>query len=186
MKRQIASPLKSSLEKRTKTGSVYQRQEIIDISSGDEDNVKLYLDDSQSSSNATQIQKLKREIESLKLSKTRVVDKIENLMQENTNLKLSEMRAVNRANEALGKLRAANRANEVANRANEVLSGNEDLVAQIEELIRENASLKLSAFRPAERADDTADKDEGRTGGIKNEGITQKIKNENLTGQLEE
>ncbi|OBT86578.1 hypothetical protein VE02_05095 [Pseudogymnoascus sp. 03VT05] len=54
MRRQISSPSKSSLEKRTKIGSVYQRQEIIDISSGDEDNVKLDLDDSQSSSNATQ------------------------------------------------------------------------------------------------------------------------------------
>lgn len=195
MKRKNASPLTSSSDKRTKTGPSYQRQEIIDISSDDEKNVKPNQDNSQLSSDVTQNQKLTKEIASLKLSESRAVDranealaKIEILMQENTNLKLSEMRAVNRANEALGKLRAANRANEVANRANEELGGNDDLVGRIEELMRENASLKLSAFRPVDRADETMgkDKDEGLPHRIKGERTAQQIKKEDATGQREE
>lgn len=76
-----------------------------------------------------------KEITALKLSESLALGKIEKLIQENTNLKLANMRAVNRANEALTGLRATNR-------ANEVLGGNDDLVGQIEELMRENASPK--------------------------------------------
>ncbi|OBT74317.1 hypothetical protein VF21_06900 [Pseudogymnoascus sp. 05NY08] len=206
-KRKNASPSTGYSDKRTKTGPPYQRQEVINIASDDEDNVNPNPDYSQSSSNATQTQELMKKVGSLKLSESlaakkieklmeentslkltemraverekEALDKIEKLMEENTNLKLSEMRAVNRANEALGKLRAANR-------ANEELGGNDGLVGQIEELMRENASLKISALRLVDGTSKMMDKDEGRTGGIKNEGITQKIKNEDLTGQLEE
>lgn len=183
MKRKNASPLTSSSDKRTKTDPAYQRQEIIDISSGDEEHVKLDLDDSQSSSNTTQNQKLMKENAALKLSESRAVnranealDRIEQLMQENTNLKLSEMRAVNRANEALGKLRAANR-------ANEELGGNDDFMGQIEQLMRENASLKLSALRPVDRADETIDNNEGCTGRIKDERTAVQIKKEEFIRQ---
>lgn len=182
MKRKNASPSTSSSDKRTKTDSAYQRQEIIDISSGDEEHVKLDPDDSQSSSNTTQNQKLMKENAALKLSESRAVnranealDKIEQLMQ-GRSLKLSEMRAVNRANEALGKLRAANR-------ANEELGGNDDFMGQIEQLMRENARLKLSALRPVDRAGETIDNDEGRTGRIKDERTAVQIKKEEFTRQ---
>ncbi|KFZ07748.1 hypothetical protein V502_09774 [Pseudogymnoascus sp. VKM F-4520 (FW-2644)] len=165
---QSASHAASSLDKRTKTDPAHQRQEIIDVSSGDEKNAKFYPDNSQSSSNATPNQKLTKEIASLKLSESRASAKIEKLMQENTSLKLAEMRAENRANEALAKLRAANR-------ANEVLGGNDDLVGRIEELMRENASLKLSM-----------DNGKGLPYRIKGEHTTQMIKEEDATGQREE
>lgn len=175
-KRQCASPSSSPLEKRTKTGVVYQRQEAIDISSNDEENAKFDPGNSHSSSNATQNQTLLKEIASLKQSESRAVDranealnKMEKLMQENTNLKLAEMRAANRASEALGKLRAANR-------ANEELGGNDNFVERIEELMRENSSLKLSALRQADRADGTVENDDG---------TLQQIKKENHTGQYE-
>ncbi|KFY68640.1 hypothetical protein V496_00944 [Pseudogymnoascus sp. VKM F-4515 (FW-2607)] len=189
-KRKNPSPLTSSLDKRAKTGPVYQqRKEVIDISSGDEEEeekVKPDPDNPQSSSNATQNQKLMKEIASLKLSESRAVDranealeKIEKLTEENTNLKLAEMRAVNRANEALSKLRAANR-------ANEELGGNEDLVGQIGELMRENASLKQSALRPADGTDGTMDKSKDIPHRIKSEGASQQIKKEKVAGQHKE
>ncbi|OBT96366.1 hypothetical protein VE01_05583 [Pseudogymnoascus verrucosus] len=186
MKRQNASPLTGSLDKRTKTGSAYQRQEVINIDSDDEDNAKPNLENSQLLSDTAQNQELMKEIESLKQSESRAVERanealnrIEKLMQENTNLKLSEMRAVNRANEALGKLRAANR-------ANEELGGNDGLVGQIEELMRENASLKMSALRLVDGTSKTMDKDGESTGGLKNEGGTQQIKKEDRAGQQKE
>lgn len=87
MKRKNPSPLTSSLDKRAKTGPAYQqRKQVIDISSGDEEEeekVKPDPDNPQSSRNATQNQKLMKEIASLKQS---------------------ESRAVNRANEALDKI----------------------------------------------------------------------------------
>lgn len=192
-KRHNASPLASALDKRTKLGPAYQHQKIIDLSSGDEETVTLAQDNVQSSINAVKIQKLMKENAALKLSESRAVDranetmaKFEKLMQENTNLKLSEMRAVNRGNEALEKLRAANRAIELANRANEVLGGNEDLVRKFGELMRENESLKLLVFRSAGRTGETMDKDNDITGGNQNDGTTPQIKKEKVAGQREE
>ncbi|OBT63663.1 hypothetical protein VE03_06121 [Pseudogymnoascus sp. 23342-1-I1] len=192
-KRHNASPLASSLDKRTKISPAHQQQGIIDVSSGDEENVNVTHDNSQPSSNATQNQTLMKEIARLKMSESRAVDrtnetmaKFEKLMQENTNLKLSEMRAVNRGNEALEKLRAANRAIELANRANEVLGGNEDLVGRFEELMRENASLKLLVLRSDGRTGETMGKYNGLSSGNKNEGTTQQIKKENFAGQRNE
>ncbi|KFY20411.1 hypothetical protein V491_03735 [Pseudogymnoascus sp. VKM F-3775] len=169
-KRQNDSPLTSSWDKRAKIGLTRQQQETIDISSSDEENINPSQDDIKSPSNAAQNQKLMKEITALKLSESLALGKIEKLIQENTNLKLAKMCAVNRAKEALTRLRAANR-------ANEVLGGNDDLVGQIEELMRENASLKLSALRPFE-----LDTDGGCTGGIKSEGITPQVKKD-VAGQ---
>lgn len=189
-KRKNTSPVTSSLDKRAKTGPAYQqRKEVIDISSGDEEEeeeVEPDPDNPQSSSNATQIQKLMKENTALKLSESRAVDtaneaqeKIEKLTQEITDLKVEKMRAVNKANEELRKLRAAKR-------ANEELGGNEDLMGQIEELMRENASLKLSALRPSDGTDGAMDKRKYIPHRIKSEGASQQIKKEKVDGQRKE
>ncbi|KFY02960.1 hypothetical protein O988_01778 [Pseudogymnoascus sp. VKM F-3808] len=195
-KRRDASPLTDSLKKRTKTTPSYQRQDVIDLSSDNDEQVKRNPDNSQSAHNATQDnkhdqsdpglleqnQRLSEENASLKLSESRVVNKltealgkIEKLTQDNTSLKLSEMRAVNRANEALGKLRAANR-------ANEELGGNDDLMGQMEELLKENARLQV---RLAERGDQAVGVDKDVAGRVKNEGSAQRVKEEGQTGQRE-
>ncbi|KFX96819.1 hypothetical protein V490_03135 [Pseudogymnoascus sp. VKM F-3557] len=195
-KRQNALPITDSLNKRTKTSPSYQHQDVIDLSSDNDEQVKRNPGNSQSAHNATQDnkhdqndpglleqnQRLSEENASLNLSESRAVNKltealgkIEKLTQDNTPLKLSEMRAVNRANEALGKLRAANR-------ANEELGGNDDLMGQMEELLKENARLQV---RLAERGDETVDVDKDVAGRVKNEGSAQRVKEEGQTGQRE-
>jgi hypothetical protein len=197
-KRRNASPLVSSVDKRTKTSPSYQGQDVIDLSdlSSDDGEHATPNPDSKLAHNAIegnkhdqnasglleQNQKLSEENASLKQSESRAVNKlnealgkIEKLTQDNTSLKLSEMRAVHRANEALGKLRAANR-------ANEELGGNDDLMRQMEELLTENARLQV---RLAERGDGTVDVDKDVAGGVKNEGIAQRVKEEGQAGQRE-